>query len=719
MLFGFEWANTYIVTHDYQPHDSFIAFRSMNGVVKPVVKRKSFFKPKEYKPPERVPHTQAKMDWSPPPEAWTPQRYFGMQNQHREPPPEPTGPHCPKPPEDFPAKLSLKLEAEDRDTDLARICSDALHELPQLAKVGEKFSVEGSDLKLDKGESLLLLFIAELPRVHAVDTSNGSEVWLPVHAEQLYERLPIDPRLDDKLYTGVTALMNSKPLPSVVRVLEGYGSDDYSECVDQEDIIQISHIEEKDRRHGKERVLIAKNQIGHRLALHKDMDCAHFTTMMSALFLHMSELIELEFPQRVRVVEETNFEKRKPKEEKVFKLLSFKKDLQVIATRAKKPGLLSIPLSVPLALSIISFKDKSVHSCLPPLFPNINLTWGVMEFGRLQLPKSLSEICQPLPEPLRGWLESFEGKERVCKVAKVSKEDLVRDLKELTNYNKDLTSRISFLDQVDRPLIPTRDKPVAPPRPQKPQTLKLPPKPPTLVPKPHPKPRSTPASEAEAKEIPKYEPRGKSRKDSDDYEIPAVSMGGEEDDDDYEVVPDTTGTTKAGTDTACQELKIILQQKEKTITKLRDENERLTEKCKALEEERERIQQSNYRNIDEINRLQVQIDRLLSKDDDEIYDTISPTERPLPNLPISPGAAIYNSPGDLMVETKLMSRTDVEGVADILRQLNLGQYVEKFKQEEVQGELLVELEEDILTEDLGMTRLHARKLLMYIKKNVK
>ena len=53
---------------------------------------------------------------------------------------------------------------------------------------------------------------------------------------------------------GVTALMQSKPMPSVVRAVEGYGSDDCSECVDTEDIIQISHVEESVRRDGSQKV---------------------------------------------------------------------------------------------------------------------------------------------------------------------------------------------------------------------------------------------------------------------------------------------------------------------------------------------------------------------------------------------------------------------------------------------------------------------------------
>lgn len=88
-------------------------------------------------------------------------------------------------------KLTLKLEDEDRDTDIAKLCSDALTELPLLVQVKEALEVEGSPVKLEKGEMLMLHFIGEIPRVHAVDSSDGSEMWLPVQAEQEYERLPL------------------------------------------------------------------------------------------------------------------------------------------------------------------------------------------------------------------------------------------------------------------------------------------------------------------------------------------------------------------------------------------------------------------------------------------------------------------------------------------------------------------------------------------------
>ena len=118
-----------------------------------------------------------------PPAPWVKQK-------KQKPPAQPPA-YEPKPPEDFPMKLTLKLEDEDRDTDIAKLCSDALTELPLLVQVKEALEVEGSPVKLEKGEMLMLHFIGEIPRVHAVDSSDGSEMWLPVQAEQEYERLPL------------------------------------------------------------------------------------------------------------------------------------------------------------------------------------------------------------------------------------------------------------------------------------------------------------------------------------------------------------------------------------------------------------------------------------------------------------------------------------------------------------------------------------------------
>ena len=106
------------------------------------------------------------------------------------------------------------------------------------------------------------------------------------------------------------------------------------------------------------------------------------------------------------------------------------------------------------------------------------------------------------------------GKEQACEAAKISKADLVRDLKELTNYNKDLASRISSLSQLEKPTVPDRVKPVAPPRPPKPTALKGAPKP---APKPVPVPRL--ASESYSKTVPKFEATSRSVS-SDGYEVP-------------------------------------------------------------------------------------------------------------------------------------------------------------------------------------------------------
>lgn len=136
-----------------------------------------------------------------------------------------------------------------------------------------------------------------------------------------------------------------------------------------------------------------------------------------------------------------------------------------------------------------------------------------------------------------------------------------------------------------------------------------------------------------------------------------------------------------------------------------------------LEEEKEKIRQTSLQHVEEINRLQCEIDRLLSVADQDIYDTISPSERPLPSLP--QGSSIYTTPDTLMVQRACLSRTDIEGVADVLRSLNLSRYIEKFKEESVDGPLLVTLEDGELKDDLGMTGLHARKLLLEIKKRIK
>ena len=50
-----------------------------------------------------------------------------------------------------------------------------------------------------------------------------------------------------------------------------------------------------------------------------------------------------------------------------------------------------------------------------------------------------------------------------------------------------------------------------------------------------------------------------------------------------------------------------------------------------------------------------------------------------------------------------------------MRQIGLAQYVEVFTKEEIDGTMLQHLDEDIMTSDLTMRRIDARRLMTKIK----
>lgn len=55
-------------------------------------------------------------------------------------------------------------------------------------------------------------------------------------------------------------------------------------------------------------------------------------------------------------------------------------------------------------------------------------------------------------------------------------------------------------------------------------------------------------------------------------------------------------------------------------------------------------------------------------------------------------------------------------IADCLRLLEMSKYVERFQENQIDGKLLVQLDESILTEELMLTPLHAKKLVMFAQK---
>ena len=63
---------------------------------------------------------------------------------------------------------------------------------------------------------------------------------------------------------------------------------------------------------------------------------------------------------------------------------------------------------------------------------------------------------------------------------------------------------------------------------------------------------------------------------------------------------------------------------------------------------------------------------------------------------------------DTITKVRMMT---VDDVVALLHKIKLENYEEAFRQEDVDGDLLLSLDEDVLMSDLGMKRIHAIKLL--------
>lgn len=55
-------------------------------------------------------------------------------------------------------------------------------------------------------------------------------------------------------------------------------------------------------------------------------------------------------------------------------------------------------------------------------------------------------------------------------------------------------------------------------------------------------------------------------------------------------------------------------------------------------------------------------------------------------------------------------------IADCLRLLEMSKYADRFEENQIDGSLLVQLDESILTKELMLTSLHAKKLMMFAKR---
>ena len=83
----------------------------------------------------------------------------------------------------------------------------------------------------------------------------------------------------------------------------------------------------------------------------------------------------------------------------------------------------------------------------------------------------------------------------------------------------------------------------------------------------------------------------------------------------------------------------------------------------------------------------------------------SPVTVPSASLPTN---TLYDFSGDLSTLT-------VNQVSGCLQQLHLDEFVDAFQRQDVDGQLLTILDEDMLTKDFAMSRFQAMKLLKFVR----
>lgn len=90
-----------------------------------------------------------------------------------------------------PIVAEADLRTTHYDTDLGRLLVLSSSKLPLVAKVTQPYSSPGCHIVIGKDELLLMHYAITAHRVRAVDEYDGKEVWLPIHAQQLYKRFPL------------------------------------------------------------------------------------------------------------------------------------------------------------------------------------------------------------------------------------------------------------------------------------------------------------------------------------------------------------------------------------------------------------------------------------------------------------------------------------------------------------------------------------------------
>ncbi|XP_071503615.1 uncharacterized protein [Diadema antillarum] len=514
-----------------------------------------------------------------------------------------------------------KLRVEERTSNLARVVST--NTLPVTIHLAKDFTIKNSPVAFQSGELLLLCFVLDVERVHVTMGKNTYE--LPLHANQLYEKLPLDPRLDDKIYRGTRALIEAKPRPAQVRIVDAQLFPDQMASQSSGDVITIQTVDVQNHpERGKERVLVGIDEQGAEVRFPEAMDMATYSTMI-ADHLPLSELLKYDMPQRLRLLDTDNTDAGKISKDGILMLHHHYTDYHVITARARDNTLLSIPLSSSFEFHLVETTFREVRSLLPAVFNRVNATWDVVDITQPRLPAEMRPIPKPIPDVFQEWAKSHEGKEVTGSIIR-------QEQKKLKNIIMSRDVQISTLKNVARQASETPRPPV-PPRSDRPLST------------------------------------------------------------------DVANKLETAQQTI-KELRKEIKQKDIRIIELLNTEKECGHELVALRRERDGFMSSQQADRAEIGRLQSRLDQMQRYGSDGVYEDLE-------------GDGYCNP---LSLAKSVSPKMTTADTVDLLRHIGLSEYCDIFYKEDIDGLMLLAINEEMMVEDLKMRKLDARRLTAHISR---
>ncbi|XP_065195464.1 uncharacterized protein LOC135826785 [Sycon ciliatum] len=179
------------------------------------------------------------------------------------------------------------------------------HDLPCTVTVmtGYSCGTGDEDDSLSQGEVITLHSVQQDEVVHATDHVGRQQI-LPAIGSRKYQLLPENPEHDSVLYETVQDLINDVQRPEKVRVTASVDSGDEESTVYMDDILTIVKVEAKQspRTGYVQPMLVATNSLGETLRLPTDTP-GKFSAQLDIKWYSMAEIITKgEFPVRVSLV---------------------------------------------------------------------------------------------------------------------------------------------------------------------------------------------------------------------------------------------------------------------------------------------------------------------------------------------------------------------------------------------------------------------------------